>query len=132
MAAQIYTADANGDGELDYFDSPIEATMAQALYDNLAVHGLMIRPQYHLGRYFFDFAIQLQGDKKPSILIECDGMAFHSSPEQVLNDERKNKIAFENSMIILRFTGRDINERTQFCADTLRSIVDRLSAQRPN
>lgn len=129
MTEQIFKAKPNHDDDcISEFVSPIEAKMAQALYDNLNVHGLIVGSQHRLDGYIFDFAIQLKGDDKPSILIECDGMTYHSSPEQVANDGRKNIIARENGMIILRFTGSDINNRTQFCADTVQSIVDRISA----
>ena len=74
---------------------------------------LVLRPQFPLGRFRYDFAVIARGI--PVVLIECDGKDFHSSDEQMANDDAKNKAAHEVGLILLRFTGSELNRDPDSC-----------------
>lgn len=71
--------------------------------------------QFDLLRFRYDFALRLQGRQKPFLLIECDSKQFHSSPQQILNDCKKDACALANSIPLLRFTGPEIHYRIDKC-----------------
>lgn len=78
-------------------------------------------PQYKLACYRYDFAICVGGNS--FVLIECDGKDFHSSPEQIENDDEKDRTACELGKKLLRFTGSMINSNADLCA---RDVVSAL------
>ncbi|MFD5851100.1 endonuclease domain-containing protein [Cytobacillus pseudoceanisediminis] len=81
-----------------------ESHIERRLYDALVSNGYVVRTQVPCGRYSIDLAI-------PSfkLAIECDGKAYHSSPEQKAHDKRKNAFLRKNGWRVLRFSGRQIN-----------------------
>jgi very-short-patch-repair endonuclease len=53
----------------------------QSVYDQLTRRGIMLLPQYGVGNYRLDFAVQ--NPNKPGafvMAIECDGRSYHSFP----------------------------------------------------
>ncbi|MEH7505128.1 DUF559 domain-containing protein [Neobacillus drentensis] len=80
-------------------ESPIE----RRLYDALAFRGHAVETQVPCGKYRIDIAI-----RGARIAIECDGKAYHSSPEQKAHDRRKNAYLKEHGWKVLRFSGRQI------------------------
>jgi very-short-patch-repair endonuclease len=53
----------------------------QSVYDQLSKRGVMLIPQYGVGNYRLDFAVQ--NPEKPGeflLAIECDGRSYHSYP----------------------------------------------------
>lgn len=120
----VYPNDDGLDGMV--CDSPIEGAFAELMFKTLHLHGCVIQPQYRLGPYRYDFAVSFKGHDKPAILVECDGKAYHSTPEQRANDARKNAFAFKNGIRLLRFRGTDIYRKPSLCIDdfllTLESI----------
>lgn len=112
-------------------ESPIETFFGAAFYryagDLCRRHGIKfvfgdggefdmrLRPQHKLGRFRFDFAMDLKGIEKPVLLIECDGKAFHSSPEQIENDRRKDDAARQAGIALIRFTGAELNRDPRGC-----------------
>lgn len=91
-------------------ESPIEIDLAVALDmyvgETFRQADLILVPQFKLLRYRMDFAITK--DSAPKLFIECDGRDFHSSPEQLANDERKDKAAIDVGVTLLRFSGSEI------------------------
>ncbi|MGG4156896.1 MULTISPECIES: DUF559 domain-containing protein [Bacteria] len=83
-------------------ESPIE----WRLYKALIFRGEIVEPQVPCGKYRIDLAL-----KPYRIAIECDGKEFHSSPEQIAHDRRKNKYLRKNGWKVLRFSGSAINGR---------------------
>lgn len=81
-------------------ESPIE----RQLFDALTFHGYAVTTQVSCGKYRIDIALV-----GPRIAIECDGKAFHSSPEQKAHDRRKNAYLRKNGWTVLRFSGRMIS-----------------------
>ncbi|WP_245596765.1 endonuclease domain-containing protein [Shimazuella kribbensis] len=96
--------------------SPIE----RKLYNLLKQKGYRLKTQVPCGKYFIDIAIP-----RYKLAIECDGKAYHSSPEQKRHDERKNRYLRKNGWSVLRFSGSDINSRLGSC---LSRIENKLKA----
>jgi very-short-patch-repair endonuclease len=63
-------------------------------------------PQFKLGPFRYDFAITQEG--KAVALVECDGNDYHSSPEQVANDRKKDSFAAKMGAMLFRFSGSQI------------------------
>ncbi|MBO8172090.1 MAG: DUF559 domain-containing protein [Bacillaceae bacterium] len=80
-------------------ESPIE----RRLYRDLTAKGYVVKTQVPCGKYRIDLAL-------PSykIAIECDGKAYHSTPEQKAHDRRKNQYLQRNGWKVLRFSGKKI------------------------
>jgi very-short-patch-repair endonuclease len=91
-------------------ESPIEADLGASILLHLGhilePAGLTLQPQFRFDRFRWDFAILKAG--KAVLLIECDGKEFHSSPERIANDRRKNLCAAAAHIPLLRFTGSEI------------------------
>ncbi|MED4456195.1 endonuclease domain-containing protein [Metabacillus fastidiosus] len=83
-------------------ESPIE----RRLYTALTSRGYDVRTQVPCGRYRIDLALP-----QHRLAIECDGKAYHSSPEQKAHDRRKNAYLRKSGWRVLRFTGSQINSR---------------------
>lgn len=81
-------------------ESPIEFR----LYDALKVQGEYVRTQVPCGRYSIDITLPAY-----HIAIECDGKAYHSTPEQKAHDKRKDAYLRKNGWKVLRFSGSRIN-----------------------
>lgn len=108
-----------------YCESPIEEDVAVLLIEELSrIKGFnfvfcpqgeernfldcdaLVTPQFRWQHFRMDFAIRLK--PKRYIFIECDGRDFHSSPERIANDRRKDLAAAEAGIPLLRFTGSEI------------------------
>ncbi|WP_257985575.1 endonuclease domain-containing protein [Bacillus sp. V5-8f] len=70
-----------GDLEREKLESPIE----RRLDDALILRGEYVKSQVPCGKYRIDLTLPAY-----RIAIECDGKAYHSSPEQKAQDRRKN------------------------------------------
>ncbi|CAM5432714.1 hypothetical protein SAFG77S_08033 [Streptomyces afghaniensis] len=81
-------------------ESPIE----RRLYDELIYNGYDVTPQVRCGAYRIDLALIAH-----RIAIECDGKAYHSSPEQKAHDRKKDRYLRKNGWTVMRFSGRQIN-----------------------
>lgn len=99
-------------------DSPIEVELGVKVERALRVISdptLSLKPRYFLGSYIYDLAIFREGRPYPIIIVECDGKDFHSTPEQLQNDARKNKLARSKGIVLLRFTGSEIHRTPDDC-----------------
>lgn len=85
-------------------------------------------------KYRVDFIITMYdaifGDKTPitdwetQLIVECDGWDYHSTKEQVSNDNERDRIILtECGIPTIRFTGREINKNPCLCA---RNAIDAL------
>lgn len=113
-------------------ESPIEVMLGaqiRATLDLLGEDRISLTTQYRLGPYRYDFALRAKWLKNPPILIECDGAEFHSTPEQVENDKRKDELAHLGGFKLLRFSGSEINRDAEGCATVvLNELISRLRA----
>ncbi len=109
-------------------ESPIEVMLGAQL---CAMGGdLEVIPQFHLRGFRYDFAIRRAGQHENVVLIECDGREFHSTPEQIANDKRKDEVAVGAGMGIVRFTGSDINADSRHCAGIALAELERIGRRR--
>ena len=103
-------------------ESPIEATLGARL--KLLIDqwpDLLLVPQYHIGRFRYDFAI-VKGTKL-IVAIECDGKDYHSSEAAQANDRAKNVAVWGVGAEIFRFTGRQIFRRDVDCVASVEAFL---------
>lgn len=111
----------------DACESPIEVMLGAEIMVRLEplfrIRGFELVAQFPLNPYRFDFAIRIGQATKPALLIECDGAAFHTSPEQVQHDRRKDQWASLHGFKVVRFTGSDIHSRPRECIEAIRKAI---------
>jgi very-short-patch-repair endonuclease len=117
-------------------DSPIESILGAAIIVKFKaadrqlvlasepgeVGGLMLIPQFKWGYYRSDWAIY-NPRTTGALLIECDGKDFHSSPDQVEHDRKKDAAAHDRGYLTIRFTGSQIHRGADACAEKVFDIV---------
>jgi len=81
--------------------TPIE----QALWADFRSLGIVMYPQYPVGRFFVDF-----GNPKAHVAIECDGAAYHQDVE---SDKRRQQEIQSLGWTVYRFTGRECKQATE-------------------
>lgn len=84
--------------------------------------GLLLIPQLKWSIYRSDWAIY-NPKSTGALLIECDGKDFHSSPEQVEHDRRKDQAAHDRGYLTMRFTGSQIHRDSDGCAQRIFELV---------
>lgn len=83
---------------------------------------LVLVPQFAWSFYRSDWAI-FNPRSHGALLIECDGKDFHSSPEQVAHDRKKDASALERGFLTLRFTGSEIFRDADGCAQKVYDAI---------
>lgn len=92
-----------------------------------------LHPQYPLPGRRLDFAYivtPLHEGWRIKLGIECDGHAYHSTPEQKARDNRRTGEVIGEGFYVIRFTGSEINADPRACAQEIADTVDRLYADR--
>ena len=77
--------------------------------------GLLLVPQFKWLIYRSDWAIY-NPKTTGALLIECDGKDFHSSPEQIEHDKKKDQAAHDMGYLTMRFSGAKIHYSADECA----------------
>lgn len=88
---------------VDYERAGCESPIERRLYDALQLRGYYVKTQVPCGKYRIDLALPAY-----KIAIECDGRAYHSTPQQKAHDRRKNAYLRKHGWKVLRFSGRMI------------------------
>lgn len=83
---------------------------------------LLFVPQFRWSIYRSDWAIY-NPKTTGALLIECDGAAFHSSPEQKEHDQKKDAAAHDRGFLTMRFTGSEIHKSADACAQKVFDVV---------
>lgn len=88
-------------------------------YRRLPRRYLLLVPQCRVARYRLDFAAFAKGDNNglKIVGIECDGRQFHTSPEHIERDKKRD--AEINRLIgvrVARFSGSEIKKAADQCA----------------
>jgi hypothetical protein len=83
---------------------------------------LLLIPQFKWSIYRSDWAIY-NPKTTGALLIECDGKEFHSSPEQIEHDKRKDQAAHDRGYLTMRFTGSRIHRGADECAQEVFGFV---------
>lgn len=92
-------------GNVDRCESYIEKRLVRALLSS----GYDVRTQVKCGPYRVDIVIG-------NIAIECDGIAFHSSPAQKKYDKKRTSYLYRHGYSsVLRFSGAEINNNPYDC-----------------
>jgi very-short-patch-repair endonuclease len=89
---------------IDYEKIKCESPIERKLYNALKFNGYYVRSQVPCGKYTIDLTLPMY-----SIAIECDGKAYHSTPEQKAHDRRKDAYLRRKGWKVLRFSGSMIN-----------------------
>ncbi len=86
---------------------------------------VVIAPSYHTNGYCVDFAVFINArDKEPiKIAVECDGYDYHSSPEQLMRDKRRDRTLEIAGWRMMRFTGSEITANAESCAKQVAELV---------
>lgn len=61
------------------------------------------------------------------VIVEIDGMAFHSDAEAFQHDRTRQNVLVANGWTILRFTWSDLTERPQQVVAQIRAMISRVS-----
>lgn len=96
-----------------------ESYIEWRLYESLAKRGYKVKSQVRCGPYYIDMCIG-------NIAIECDGKAFHSSPDQKKYDKRRTSYLYRHGYrSVLRFSGSDINRDVRKCVTKIEQKIGR-------
>lgn len=110
--------------ELSLCESPIEVMLFQAMRNSLKDERnrkVKVYSQVPCGYYRIDLAVY---SKTRKIAIECDGKAYHSTPEQIARDRKKDKFLRKNGWDVLRFTGSEIYNNPEGCVKEIQNLYD--------
>jgi very-short-patch-repair endonuclease len=122
----------------DVTDSPIENLLGAAIILQFRAAGIGLKlckdvneprspgyrlvPQARWGIYRSDWALVNQ-DTRGVLLIECDGKEFHSSPERIEHDKKKDQAALDRGWLTVRFSGSDIHRDADGLAKRILELV---------
>lgn len=111
-------------------ESPIEIALGVDIVVDLAAilleHEIDLRPQYRWQRWRMDFAMVKGGE--PVLFIECDGREYHSTPQQLANDKRKDDAAGAAGIPLIRFSGTEIYKYADGCVHRVLEHLIRVGA----
>lgn len=122
----------------DVTDSPIEDMLGAAIILQFGAAGIGLKlckdvnnprdpgfrlvPQARWGMYRSDWALVNQ-DTRGVLLIECDGKEFHSAPERIEHDRKKDQAALDRGWLTVRFTGSEIHRDADGIAKRIFELV---------
>ena len=84
------------------------------LMNNLDAKGIKYEFQYPISPWTIDFAFPQNG-----LLVEADGVYWHSKPEVQRRDQAKDIDLKNQGWIVLHFTGDEIRESPSKCVDEI-------------
>lgn len=96
-------------------ESPIERRLAVFLVPYAEQWGFKVIPQFNHDQFRYDFAIEKDG--KVVAVVECDGIEFHSTPEQLARDVAKDLSARHAGFAVFRYSGSKIYADAKRCAE---------------
>lgn len=96
--------------------------------------GIFVRPQTPIGPYIADFYILARGygqcnlklwppKQEIRLVVECDGKDWHTSPEQIAYDRRRDEYMANLGIKVQRFTGTEINKSAVHCANCIEHLI---------
>jgi very-short-patch-repair endonuclease len=97
-------------------ESPIEDMLTSSILgwiDHYGVGRVTVSTQVPVGPYRADIMIESDGRK---LVVECDGAAFHSNPNAIAHDKRRDRYFLLNGISVMRFTGAEIQRDPRGCA----------------
>lgn len=105
-------------------ESPIEKMLVGSLLGWIEYHGASaaVKTQAPIGPFRADILVEDQGR---SLIVECDGAAYHSSRESVERDRRRDRYCVLNGISVMRFSGNEINRDPRGCAAEIGMWINR-------
>ena len=101
-------------------------SIEQALIEELEARNLSYEFQYQFDSWILDFAFPVH-----KLAIEADGIYWHSLPNIVEKDARKDADLQSQGWTVLRFTGDEIRESPQRCVDEIVKVLKQKRPRRP-
>jgi very-short-patch-repair endonuclease len=98
-------------------ESPLEYRLYAWLKRLGAKYGYLIKAQWQLDRFRYDFAVLDKCGEKLLALIECDSAEFHHSPQQLKRDKEKDEAAKAAGIRLFRWSGKEIYRDAHQCAE---------------
>lgn len=95
-------------------ESPIEDTLRR----ELRARQIEFETQKKIGKYRVDFFFP-----QANLIVEADGGEYHSTPEQIERDQKRQAILMKRGCLVLRFTGREIYRNVVGCVDKIASFL---------
>lgn len=89
---------------------------------------IFVHRQYPAVHRRLDFAMEgyLNGERMAVLAVECDGHEFHSTPEQIAADRRRDEQLRLLGIETIRFEGREIFKNAAECAERAFDRIVRL------
>lgn len=103
--------------EVDAPLSYIENILAEAMRQS----SLRFQAGAKVGPFHVDFLVSV-GDRR--VVVECDGMTFHSGTERQRRDRERDSLVKELGLDTLRFTSHQIMRNPSLCALTISSFLN--------
>jgi len=101
---------------LHRIESPIEDALAGAVSAWIEFHDISdatIATQVPLGPYRLDMLVTVAGR---GLIVESDGVAWHSSREAIERDKRRDRFCVTQGYAVMRFPGTEITRDPRGCA----------------
>jgi very-short-patch-repair endonuclease len=105
-----------------FYESPIEET----IWEVLKAEKIAAERQYLVGTdkqfFYLDFALFC---KDRNIDVECDGDTFHSNPNDVKRDKKRNNLLESLGWSVLRFTTDEIFNQLKETVKLMKQTINR-------
>ncbi len=88
-----------------------ETDIERLMREELEKDNTQFEQYKHVGGFFVDFLLP------NNVIIECNGMYWHTKPEVVERDKRKNKTLEQLGYKIYRFTDKEIKSNVSKCVE---------------
>ena len=95
-----------------------ESYLEKKMANGLEKADIRFEKQFPIWHYTVDFAVP---EKK--LIIECDGEYWHSLPQSVRRDIRKDKYLSEKGWHVLRFRESEINLQLDKCLQEIKRVL---------
>lgn len=79
-----------------------------------------LEQQYQIGPFFVDFA-----HVASRVVIELDGHAYHSTPEQIEHDQYRQRYIEAQGYRVIRFTGQEVYHMPIYCVRAVQRLIER-------
>jgi len=113
----VYGKPSGFDAQLALCDSPMEKRFLRAAWPVLS-HRWRVVTQYPLAGYQIDVALP---DLR--IAIEVDGRDYHTKPQQVDDDKRRDRHLMLRGWLTIRYPGSEIYADADGCAREVEQII---------
>jgi len=91
-----------------------ETSIEQMIREELEKRGEPFEQQVQFGRFHVDFVLPMR-----KAIIECDGIYWHTQPEVIERDHRKDALVTLLGYRVFRFDEKDIRASVQRCIDVV-------------